>query len=80
MCHKCAKFYIFGYLEALGDLNNQSGPILIHIDSVIYINLPVKYGSNLRITVLVKIQDITKLGFFGGPYIHSKCTKIPQWQ
>ena len=54
-----------------GGFNNQSGPILIHIYSLLNINLYVKYISNLIRT------------FFGvmlGPYIKSRGargTKMP---
>ena len=34
-----------------GGFNNQTGRILVHIYPLIYINLHVKYGSNLITTV-----------------------------
>ena len=43
---------IFGYLGAWGGgggggFNNQTGPILVHIYPLFYINLHVKYKSNM---------------------------------
>ena len=32
-----------------GDFNNQTGPILVHIYPLFYINLHVKYRSNIMI-------------------------------
>ena len=38
---------IFNYLGAWGGFNNQTGPILVHIYPLFYINLHVKYRSNM---------------------------------
>ena len=45
----CENIDIFGYLGAQGGggFNNQTGPILVHTHPLIYINLHVKYESNL---------------------------------
>ena len=37
-----------------GGFNNQTGPILVHIYPLIYINLHVKYGSNLMLGRYIK--------------------------
>ena len=47
-----------------GPSNNQTGPILVHIYPLIYINLHVKYGSNLIRTFWVKIQNMKKKNHF----------------
>ena len=50
MCHnvnKITSLAIWGPGEGGGGFNNQTGPILVHIYPLIYINLHVKYGSNL---------------------------------
>ena len=47
---QCENNNIFGYLGGRGGgggFNNQTGSILVHIYPLIYINLDVKYGSNL---------------------------------
>ena len=49
--------HIFVYLAGF---NNQTGPILTHIYSLNYINLHVKYGSNLIRTFWIKIWKDTK--------------------
>ena len=56
---------IFGYLGGRGGggregLQNKTGPILIHIYPLLYINLHVKHGSNLIRTFWVKIQIMNK--------------------
>ena len=63
----CENINIFGYLGA-GGLINQTGPILVHIYPLIYINLHVKYGINLIRTFWVKIQNMkqNKISFFSG--------------
>ena len=42
---------IFGYLGAWvgggGGFNNQTGPILVHIYPLFYVNLHAKYRSNM---------------------------------
>ena len=43
-----------------GGFNNQTGSILVHIYTLIYINLRVKYGSNLIRTLGVKIKNMKK--------------------
>ena len=58
--------------------NNQTGPIMVHIYTLIYMNLHVKYGSNPIRTFWVKIQNIkNKIHFFRVmlvPYIKSRGT------
>ena len=52
-----------------GGFNNQTGPILVHIHPLIYINLQVKYGSNLIRTFRVRIkkyENQQKIFFFRG--------------
>ena len=59
-----------------GCLNNQTGPILVHIYPLFNNNLHVKYRSNLIRTFRVKI--IKKSFFFGvmlDPYIKSRGTR-----
>ena len=46
-----------------GGFNNQTGPILVHIYPLIYINLFVKYESNLISTLWIKIQNTVKLEY-----------------
>ena len=41
-------------------VNNQTRPILAHNYPLIYINLHVKYGSNLIQTFEIKIQNLKK--------------------
>ena len=48
-----------------GGFNNQTGPILVHIYPLIYINLHVKYGSNLIRTFRVKIKKIISESYWG---------------
>ena len=49
----CKNINLFGYsgggggAGGGGGFNNQTGPILVHIYPLIYINLFVKYESNL---------------------------------
>ena len=43
----CENINIFGYLGPGGGFNNQTGPILVHIYPLLYVNLYVKYGRNL---------------------------------
>ena len=46
----CENINSLGYLEAWGGggtSNNQTGPILVHIYPLCYINLHVKYRSNM---------------------------------
>ena len=61
---------IFGYLGAWGGggggFNNQTGPILVHIYPLFYINLHVKYKSNM-----IKKKFVVMLG----PYIKSRGTR-----
>ena len=65
----CENINIFGYLEGGGGFNNQTGSILVHIYPLMYINLHVKYGSNLIRTFWVKIKYKIRFffNFFGGP-------------
>ena len=46
---QCENINIFGSLGGGGGggFHNQTGSILVHIYPLIYINLHVKYGSNL---------------------------------
>ena len=94
----CENINIFHYLGARGggNFNNQTGPILVHIYPLIYINLHVQYGSNLRRTFWVIIKNMKKINtnfiFFGvnlGPFVKSrgsggtKCQKMQtssQWR
>ena len=57
---QCENINIFGYLGEGG------GSILVHIYPLIYINLHVKYGSNLIRTLWVKIL-FHFFGVLGGP-------------
>ena len=46
----CENINIFGYLRGQGGgggCNNQTGPILVHIYPLFYINLHVKYRNNM---------------------------------
>ena len=46
--YKCEKINIFGYMGARGEgLNNQTGPLLVHIYPLFNNNVHVKYRSNL---------------------------------
>ena len=49
---------------AIWCFNNQTGSILVHIYTLIYINLRVKYGSNLIRTLQVKIKNMKKEHYF----------------
>ena len=66
MGHDVKTMNNFGYLGApwqcLGeDVNNRIGPISVriyHLNELIYVNLHVKYGSNLIRTLLIKILNM----------------------
>ena len=70
----CENINIFGYMGARGGggggcLNNQTGPILVHIYPLFNNNLHVKYRSNLIRTFWVKIKKNKikkKKSFFSG--------------
>ena len=62
----CKNINLFGYSGGWGGgggFNNQTGPILVHIYPLIYINLFVKYESNLISTLWIKIQNTVKLEY-----------------
>ena len=64
---QCENINIFGYLGGTGGgggFNNKTGSILVHIYPLIYINLHVKYRSNLIRTCWFKIQNMTKIYYF----------------
>ena len=66
----CKNINIFGYLGGgggEGGFNNQTGPILNHIYPPIYINLHIKYGSNLIQTYVQQGKTIENLFFIYGP-------------
>ena len=66
------KHFIYIYFKAPrtfwlgggGGFNNQTGPILVYIYPLIYINVFVKYESNLISTLWIKIQNTVKLKYF----------------
>ena len=82
-------FWLFGGIGEVGGggggggekgFNNQTGPILVHIYSLIYINLHVKYGSNVIRILWVLNPEYKKLlilifglhvwaKLFGGPWV-----------
>ena len=51
-----------------GGFNNQTGPILVHIYPLFYINLHIKYRSNMIFGVML------------GPYIKSRASGPPKCQ
>ena len=59
------QFWIFGGLwQCLGkNFNNRIGPISVRIYHLIYVNLRVKYGSNLIRTLLIKILNMKNMVF-----------------
>ena len=73
---------IFGYLETWGGgggrgFNNQTGPILVHIYPLFYINLHVKYRSNMMKTFWVlryKKNHVGPLHKLQGHRNVSKCS------
>ena len=68
MGHDVKTMNNFGYLggpwQCLGeDFNNRIRPISVHIYHLIYVNLHVKYGSNLIRTLLIKILNMKNMVF-----------------
>ena len=45
------------------DFNNRIGSISVRIYHLIYVNLHVKYGSNLIRTLLIKFLNMKNMGF-----------------
>ena len=69
-----------------GSFNNQTGPILVHIYPLFYINLHIKYRSNIIKNLLSFKKKIKKKNelffiFFGGllgPYIKFRGTRATE--
>ena len=82
-------FWIFGgpWQCLREDFNNEIGPISVHIYHLIYVNLHVKYGSNLIRTPLInpKYEKHGILSYLlgpeGSPYVESRGirTKMVYW-